>query len=85
MNHLKGELQRQNKFISFARPFEILQNENKIIKISQAALKVFIFKDQDMDSFRSKPKRKTENVLEVLHKLKNNTLFHVRNDKYIIK
>ena len=29
----KGELQRQNKLISFERPFKILQNETKIIKI----------------------------------------------------
>ena len=30
---LKGELQRQNKLISSERPFKILQNETKIIKI----------------------------------------------------
>ena len=30
---LKGELQCQNKLISSRRPFKILQNETKIIKI----------------------------------------------------
>ena len=30
---IKGELQRQNKLISSRRPFKILQNETKIIKI----------------------------------------------------
>ena len=30
---VKGELQRQNKLISFERQFKILQNETKIIKI----------------------------------------------------
>ena len=32
-NHIKGELQRQNKLISSRIPFKILQNETKIIKI----------------------------------------------------
>ena len=42
---LKGELQRQNKLISSKRPFKILQNETKIIKIGQAVLEIFNFKD----------------------------------------
>ena len=42
---LKGELQRQNKLISSERPFKILQNETKIIKIGQAVLEIFNFKD----------------------------------------
>ena len=80
---LKGELQRQNKWISFERPFKILQNETKIIKIGQADLEIFNFKDQDLDNFTRKNDRKTENVvfLEVFHKLKNNRLCDVRNDK----
>ena len=42
---LKGELQRQSMLISSERPFEILQNETKIIKIGQAVLEIFNFKD----------------------------------------
>ena len=41
----KGELQRQNKLISSERPFKILQNETKIIKIGHAVLEIFNFKD----------------------------------------
>ena len=42
---VKGELQRQNKLISSERPSKILQNETKIIKIGQAVLEIFNFKD----------------------------------------
>ena len=42
---IKGELQRQNKLISSERPFKILQNETKIIKIGQAVLEIINFKD----------------------------------------
>ena len=48
----KGELQRQNKLISSERPFKILQNETKIVKIHQAVLEILNFKDLDLDSFR---------------------------------
>ena len=41
---LEGELQRHNKLISSQRPFKILQNETKIIKIGQAVLEIFNFK-----------------------------------------
>ena len=41
----KGELQRQNKLILSERPFKILQNETKIIKIGHAVLEIFNFKD----------------------------------------
>ena len=41
----KGELQRQNKLISSERPFKILQNETKVIKIGQAVLEIFNCKD----------------------------------------
>ena len=58
----KGELQRQNKLISFERPFKILQNETKIIKIGQAVLEIFNFKDWDLGDFTRKNDRKTENV-----------------------
>ena len=34
----KGELQRQNKLISSERPFKIVQNETRIIKICRAVL-----------------------------------------------
>ena len=53
-NLIKGELQRQNKLISSERPFEILQNETKIIKIRQAVLEIFSFKDLDLDSYPTK-------------------------------
>ena len=80
---VKGELQRQNKLISSERPFKILQNETKIIKIGQAVLEIFNFKDPDLDNFTRKNDRKTENVvfLEDLYRLKNNRLCDVRNDK----
>ena len=48
---IKGELQRQNKLISSERLSKILQNETKIIKIGQAVLKIFNFKDRDLDNF----------------------------------
>ena len=84
---IKGELQRQNGLISSERPFKILQNETKIIEIRQAVLEIFNFEDQDLDNFGRKNDKKTENVvfLEVLHKLKNNRLRDVRNDKCTIQ
>ena len=48
---LIGELQRRNKLISSERPFEILQNETKIVKIRQVVLEIFNCKDLDCDSF----------------------------------
>ena len=42
------------KMISLKRSFEILQNETKIVKIRQAVLKIFNFKDLDLDSFLRK-------------------------------
>ena len=54
----KGELQRQNKSISSERPFKILQNEIKIIKIPWAVLEIFSFRDQDLGSFPRKNDRK---------------------------
>ena len=59
---VKGELQRQNKLISSQRPFKVLQNETKIIKIRQAILEIFNFKNRDLDNFTRKNNRKTENV-----------------------
>ena len=88
LNILKEELQRQNKLISSERPFKILQNETKIIKIGQAVLEMFKFKNRDFDNFTRKNDRKTENVVffsEVLQKLKNNILCDVRNDKCTIQ
>ena len=81
--NFKGELQCQNKLISLGRPFKTLQNETKIIKIGQAVLEIFNFKDQDLDNFTRQNDRKTEDVvfLEVFHKLKDNRLYDVRNDK----
>ena len=50
-------MQCQNKFISSERPFKILQKETKIIKISQAILEIFYFKDRDLDKkMTEKPK-----------------------------
>ena len=87
VNHLKGELQRHNKLISSERPFKVLQNETKIIKIGQAVLEIFNFKYWDLDNFTRKNDRKTENVvfLEVLQNLKNNKLCDVRSDKCTIQ
>ena len=83
---LKGELQRQNKLLSAERPFGVLQNETKIVKIRQAVLEIFNFKDLDLDSFTRKT---TENrkccFLEVLQKLNNNRFCDVTNDNYKIK
>ena len=60
---IKGQLQRQNKLISSERPFKIQQNETKIIKIGQAVLEIYNFKDRDWDNFTRKNDRKTENVV----------------------
>ena len=51
---IKGELQRQNKLLSAKRPFGVLHNETKIVKIRQAVLEIFNFKDLDLDSFTRK-------------------------------
>ena len=59
ISKFKGELQRQNKLISFERAFRILQNETRIIKIGQAVLEIFNFKDRDLDNFTRKNDRKT--------------------------
>ena len=56
-------MQRQNKLTSSERPFKILQKETKIIKIGQAVLEVFNFKDRNLDAFTRKNDRKTENVV----------------------
>ena len=84
---IKGELQCQNKLISFGRPFKILQNETKIIKIGWAVLEIFNFKDWDLGNLTRKNDRKTENIvfLEVLQNLKNSRLCDVRNDKCTIQ
>ena len=84
---IKGELQRQSKLISSERPFKVLQNKTKSIKIGQAVLEIFNFKDQGLDNFTRKNDRKTENVVffQVLQELKNNRLCDVRNDKFTIQ
>ena len=51
---IKGELQCQNKLISSESPSKILQNETKIIEIGQAVLRIFNFKDQDLDTITRK-------------------------------
>ena len=58
IKNFKGELQRQNKLISSERPFKILQNETKIIKIGHAVLKIFSFKDWDLGDFTRKKTEK---------------------------
>ena len=84
---VKGELQCQNKLISSERPFKILQNETKIIKICQAVLYMFNLKDRDLDNFTRKRTIEKPKILflEVLRKLKNNRLFDVRTDKCTIQ
>ena len=57
-HQIKGELQRQNKLISSERPFKILQNETKIIKIGHAVLEIFNFKDWDLGDFTRKTTEK---------------------------
>ena len=61
--NIKEEPQRQNKLISSEGPIKILQSETKIVKIGQAVLDIFNFKDRDLDNFISKNDRKTENVV----------------------
>ena len=80
-------MQRKSKLISSERPFKILQNETKIIKIGQVVLEIFNFKDWDLDNFTRKNDRKPENIvfLEVLQNLKNNRLCDVRDDKCTIQ
>ena len=61
---IKGELQRQNWLISSERPFNILQNETKIIKIGQAVLEIINLQDRNLDNFtRKENDRKIENVV----------------------
>ena len=55
---IKGELQRQKKLVSSERPSKILQNETKTIKIGQAVLEIFDFKDRDLDNFTRKTTEK---------------------------
>ena len=50
----KGEVQCQNKLISFEKTFKILQNDTKIIKMYQAVLEIFNFKGRDLDNFMRK-------------------------------
>ena len=59
---LKGDLQPQNKLISSKRPFKILKNDTKIVKIRQAVLEIFNFKDLDLNRFQKK-RLKNENVV----------------------
>ena len=54
----KGEMQRQNMLISSERPFKILQNETKIIKICQVILKIFNVKDRDWAILQEKTTEK---------------------------
>ena len=56
--HLKGELQHQNELISFERPFKLLQNETKIIKLGQAVLEIFNFNNKDFDNLTRKKDKK---------------------------
>ena len=84
----KGELQRQNKLISSKSPFKILQNEIKTVKIRQAVLEIFNFKDIALDSFpRKKITTETPKILfsvEVLQKL-NNRFCDITNENCTIK
>ena len=62
---LKENCNTKNMLISSERPFKILQNENKILKIRWAA-ELFNVKDHDLDSFLRKNYRKPKMFLEVL-------------------
>ena len=42
--HLKGELQRENKLISYERAFKMLENDVCITVIGQAVLELLSFK-----------------------------------------
>ena len=44
MNGVKGELQRENKFISYKRAFKMPENDMYIAGIGQAVLESFSFK-----------------------------------------
>ena len=81
MQSIKGELQRQNKLISSERPFKMLQNETKIIKIGQAVLEIFNIKDWDLDNFTRKNDIKPENVVfsEVLQNMKRRQKWKMHN------
>ena len=83
----KGEQQHQDKLISSERPFKIMQNETKIIKIGLAVLEIFNFKDQNFGQFYQKKRQKNRKCcfLEVLYKMKNNRLCDIRNDKCTIQ
>ena len=72
---IKGELQRQSKLISSERPFKNLQKKTKIIKIGKPFSRYSTFKIKNQKCC----------VLEVLHRLKNNRLRDVRNDKCTIQ
>ena len=45
MQVLKGELQRENKLISYERAFKMLENEMYITRIGQAVLELLSFED----------------------------------------
>ena len=44
MNFLKGELQRENKLISYERAFKMLENDICIAGVGQAVLELLTFK-----------------------------------------
>ena len=54
----KGELQRQNKLISFERPFKILQNDTKIIKMATPFSKYLTLKIKIWTILREKTTEK---------------------------
>ena len=84
---VKGELQRQNKLISSEVPFKILQNETKSLKSAKPFSRYSTLKIKIWTILREKKTEKPKMLFfsEVLHKLKNNRLCDVRNDKYTIQ
>ena len=58
----KKELHGRNKLISSKRPFKILQNETKIVKIQKAVLEIFNFKIEIWTVFREKTTEKPKMV-----------------------
>ena len=80
---IKGELQRQNKLISLERPFKILQDETKIIKIGQAVSRDIQLKRSRFGQFYETKRQKNLKCCFFggFHKLKNNRWCDFRNDK----
>ena len=67
----KGELQRENKLISYERAFKMLENHMYIAKIGQAVLELLSFKSGSRNHQRG---------ISVLQKLSENEARSTEND-----